>query len=79
MPVSSTLPSKWDEIDIYKAYGDDVYNVPSNILGVPSVAFPVGMKDGLPAGVQLMGSKGCEKRLCDAASLFMKEAGLCMK
>lgn len=79
MPVSSTLPTAWEERDQYKAYGDDVFNVPANLLGYPSVAFPTGMKDGLPAGVQLMGHPGCEKRLCDTADRFYKGAAICMK
>ena len=79
MPVSSTLPVRWEDRDQYKAYGDDVFNVPANILGYPSLAFPVGMLGGLPSGVQLMGHPGCEKRLCKAAELFYKGASICMK
>jgi amidase len=41
--------------------------VPVNILGLPGCAVPVGADDGLPQGVQLIGSRFREDLLLDAA------------
>jgi amidase len=41
--------------------------VPVNVLGLPSCAVPVGCDDGLPQGVQLIGSRFREDLLLDAA------------
>jgi amidase len=48
--------------------------VPVNILGLPSAAVPVGVDEGLPQGVQLIGPKFREDLLLDAAQTIEDRA-----
>ncbi|MBI3747645.1 MAG: hypothetical protein HY262_02185 [Chloroflexi bacterium] len=65
--------------------GDDISRVgeiaqsmrmilPVNILGLPGCAVPVGADDGLPQGVQLIGSRFREDLLLDAAQAIEDQA-----
>lgn len=47
-----------------------------NLLGLPSVAIPVGMADGLPQEVQLIGSRYREDLCLDAAEVIERQAGV---
>jgi amidase len=48
--------------------------VPVNILGLPGMAVPVGIDDGLPQGVQLIGARFREDLLLDAAQAIEDRA-----
>jgi amidase len=48
--------------------------VPVNLLGLPSCAVPVGCDDGLPQGVQLIGSRFREDLVLDAAQAIEDRA-----
>jgi amidase len=65
--------------------GDDIERVgdiafamravlPVNALGLPSCAVPVGVDDGLPQGVQLIGPRYREDVLLDAAQAIETRA-----
>ncbi|WP_109511972.1 amidase [Pseudomonas ovata] len=44
-------------------------------LGFPAMSVPVGVADGLPCGVQLLGGRYCEDDLFDAAEIIEARAG----
>jgi amidase len=46
-----------------------------NLLGIPSVAVPVGVEGGLPRGVQVYAERWCEQRCLDAAEAIERELG----
>ncbi len=46
----------------------------ANVAGLPALAVPFGMADGLPVGVQLMAAKGRDFLLCHLASLIEARA-----
>ena len=48
---------------------------PGNLLGIPSVAVPVGVEDGLPRGVQVYAERWCEQRCLDAAEAIEGDLG----
>lgn len=50
--------------------------LPANLLGLPSAVVPAGMADGLPVGVQVMGTKYTELRLLAVAELIEARCGL---
>lgn len=41
--------------DPYQMYLADLYTIPSNLYGGPGVSVPVGLSDGMPVGLQVMG------------------------
>ena len=47
-----------------------------NLLGLPSVALPVMVTNGLPQGVQLIGGRFAEHLCLDAAEVIESAAGV---
>ncbi|MFR8828774.1 MAG: amidase family protein [Dialister invisus] len=45
-------------------YMEDIYTVPVNLIGAPSISIPVGFKDGMPLGMRLIGPNARKKRFC---------------
>jgi len=48
---------------------------PGNLLGIPSVALPMGVVDGLPTGVQVYAERWREDLCLDVASLLESRVG----
>jgi aspartyl-tRNA(Asn)/glutamyl-tRNA(Gln) amidotransferase subunit A len=59
--------------DPVQMYLVDVYTVTANITGNPALSIPVGKdSNGLPVGIQLIGSKFSEQTIFSAAEMFTK-------
>jgi Asp-tRNA(Asn)/Glu-tRNA(Gln) amidotransferase A subunit family amidase len=57
----------------FEAFG---FSQACNVLGLPAVAVPVGRsKDGIPAGIQLIGRPFSEPLLLVVASFLERELG----
>ena len=72
-PVAPTTAFRIGEHgdDPLSMYLEDVFTLPANLAGVPGITFPVGFDDqGLPVGMQLMGSHFQEKLLFQAAHAY---------
>jgi aspartyl-tRNA(Asn)/glutamyl-tRNA(Gln) amidotransferase subunit A len=41
--------------DPYQMYLADLYTIPTNLYGGPGVSVPVGLSEGMPVGLQVMG------------------------
>ena len=68
MPVTKGRAPLLSEYGGLRRYTDDIFTVYANILGLPSVCFPIGVReDGSPIGIQLMGSRGSEELLLKIA------------
>jgi len=75
-PVSPILPFKLGENldDPLAMYMVDVDTTPINVAGVPAISLPAGFsKEGMPIGVQLIGSMTNEKGILEVASLLEKK------
>lgn len=75
-PVSPTPPFKLGEKnnDPLQMYLSDIFTIPVNLAGVPSLAIPCGFtKQKLPLGIQLIGKHFDEKRLLNVGYRFEKE------
>ncbi len=76
-PVAPTVAYKIGEKSHspLEMYMGDVYTVPINIAGVPSLSLPCGCdRDGMPIGMQLIGKAFSEPRLYRAAYAFEQDA-----
>ena len=58
--------------DPVAAYLEDIYTVPANLAGIPSLSMPAGMIDGLPVGVQLQAPYFQEARTLQVAHQFQQ-------
>ncbi|OKO81076.1 amidase family protein [Bradyrhizobium sp. AS23.2] len=50
-----------------------------NVLGLPAAVVPVGLHNGLPVGVQIVGSRYREDLCLDAAEAIEREAGVLVR
>jgi len=73
-PVAPTGPFKLGEkVDNpLEMYLTDVFAATANLTGIPALAFPVGISNGMSTGVQLMGPKFSEELLYSVAIDFQK-------
>ncbi len=51
-----------------------IFIAPGNCLGLPSVALPMGVDNGLPTGIQIYSEMYREDLCLHAAELIQKEA-----
>lgn len=56
--------------DPIKMYLEDIYTVMANLVGVPAISVPLGKKEGLPFGIQIMADGFEEKQLFSAAKML---------
>ena len=64
-PAAPTVAPKLDAFadDPVLMYSQDICTAPVNMAGLPAVAIPCGLVDGLPAGLQLIGPERSENKL----------------
>ena len=53
-------------------YLEDIYTIAVNLAGLPALSMPVGLTNGLPAGMQLIGRDFDEGRLLAAAHQYQQ-------
>ena len=56
--------------DPYQMYLSDVFTIPANMAGIPGVAIPCGMSDGLPVSLQLLGKPFDEETVLGIAHAY---------
>ena len=76
-PVSPVTAWKKGESgdDPMTTYLKDIFTVSQNIAGLPAIAFPVGLAEGLPVGMQLVGSPYAEADLLSMAQPLFARLG----
>jgi Asp-tRNA(Asn)/Glu-tRNA(Gln) amidotransferase A subunit family amidase len=60
-------------IDVDAATNNGALTIPANIVGNPSCSVPVGLVDGLPVGMQIMGRHHSDPLLLDLAATLERE------
>ena len=71
-PTSPTVAFRLGEKteDPVQMYLSDIYTVPVNVAGLPSISIPCGLADGLPVGMQLIGAALSEETLLGIAYTY---------
>ncbi len=72
MPTSPSTAFKLNEKmnDPMQMYLNDIFTIPANIAGIPSISIPAGMNNGLPVGLQMMAGALQEEKLFQASYAF---------
>jgi aspartyl-tRNA(Asn)/glutamyl-tRNA(Gln) amidotransferase subunit A len=76
-PTAPTVAFKLGEKldDPLKMYLSDIFTIPANLAGIPTVSVPCGPgKDGLPVGLQIMAKPFDEENLIRAAHAYERGA-----
>jgi len=76
--LGPTTPDKAFKIgekmnDPIAMYLSDVYTVSTNLAGLPAMSIPMGFKEGMPLGLQIIGNHFDEKDILRLSYLFQKE------
>lgn len=77
-PVTPTTAFRIGEHsgDPLSMYLEDVYTLPANLAGIPSIAFPVGFDENkLPVGMQLMAPQFGESMLLNTVHIYQQVTG----
>jgi Asp-tRNA(Asn)/Glu-tRNA(Gln) amidotransferase A subunit family amidase len=79
-PAKGPMPTTVDGIDLVSEYGfeaavgnNGALTIPANTTGNPAVAIPVGLVDGLPVSMQIIGRHHAEQLLLDLARVVELE------
>jgi aspartyl-tRNA(Asn)/glutamyl-tRNA(Gln) amidotransferase subunit A len=74
------MPTTIDGVDLIAEHGfeaavgnNGALTIPANTTGHPAVAIPIGLVDGLPVSMQLMGRRHEEQLLLDLARIVERE------
>ena len=76
--LGPTTPDKAFKIgekmnDPIAMYLSDVYTVSTNLAGLPAMSIPMGFKEGMPIGLQIIGNHFDEKDILKLSHLFQRE------
>ena len=76
--LGPTTPDKAFKIgekmnDPIAMYLSDVYTVSTNLAGLPAMSIPMGFKEGMPLGLQIIGKHFDEKDILKLSYLYQKE------
>jgi aspartyl-tRNA(Asn)/glutamyl-tRNA(Gln) amidotransferase subunit A len=56
-----------EQPDTFALYLEDIFTIPANLTGMPAIAFPAGIHDRMPVGLQLTASRMDDGALLSAA------------
>jgi Asp-tRNA(Asn)/Glu-tRNA(Gln) amidotransferase A subunit family amidase len=79
-PAQGPMPTTVDGVDLISEHGfeaavgnNGALTIPANTTGNPAVAIPVGLVDGLPVSMQIIGRHHAEQLLLELAAVVERE------
>ncbi|HEY1826772.1 MAG TPA: amidase [Acidimicrobiales bacterium] len=79
-PAKGPMPTTVDGVDLVSEYGfeaavgnNGALTIPANTTGNPAVAIPVGLVDGLPVSMQIIGRHHAEQLLLELSRVVERE------
>jgi aspartyl-tRNA(Asn)/glutamyl-tRNA(Gln) amidotransferase subunit A len=70
-PTSPILPARIDkEVSPVEMYKQDLFTIPANMIGAPSMSVPMPFKDGLSVGMELTADRFKDDKMIKAALGF---------
>ncbi len=79
-PAQGPMPTTIDGVDLVSEYGfeaavgnNGALTIPANTTGNPAVAIPVGLVEGLPVSMQIIGRHHAEQLLLELARVVERE------
>ncbi len=68
-PVTAGVAFRLDAVpDPFALYLEDLFTIPANLTGMPALAFPAGVHERLPVGLQVTADRGNDALLFDFAA-----------
>jgi aspartyl-tRNA(Asn)/glutamyl-tRNA(Gln) amidotransferase subunit A len=62
-----------DNLHFLEAWADDLYCAPVSLAGLPGLCIPAGLSEGMPVGLQLVGSHFSDEMLVSVGDLLIRE------
>lgn len=77
-PINTNVayPFNTIEKDALKTFTDDLLTIPVNMAGLPALSMPIGLHNGLPIGMHIIGNYFKEDVIYKLASFIEKELNL---
>lgn len=70
LPTTLCPAQRFDSFEDGKATWTPMRTIPFNMSGQPAVSVPVGMQDGMPLGLQIVGARHDDMRVLQVAQIF---------
>ena len=77
LEIAGADPFSREARELFLLFWNDLRFISSmNVLGLPAAVVPVGLHEGLPVGVQIVGSRYREDMCLDAAEAIERKADI---
>ncbi|WP_162933398.1 amidase [Sulfitobacter mediterraneus] len=70
LPTTLCLAERFDSFEDGKATWTPMRTIPFNMSGQPAISIPVGLQDGMPLGLQIVGARHDDMKVLQVAQMF---------
>lgn len=77
LPTTLCPAMRFDSFEDGKATWTPMRTIPFNMSGQPAISIPVGMQDGMPLGLQIVGARHDDMKVLQVAQMFERATDHC--